>query len=387
MLHDGTFTEVGTKSGLTHCGWGFGVAVGDFDNDGWEDLYVTYLDGGVLYRNNHDDTFSDVTAKAGVGNPGQWGTSAAFADYDNDGHLDLYIANYVDIDLDHLPEFGSGPFCTYRGIKVSCGPRGLKGARDRLYHNNGDGTFTDVAEKLNIDPGAYYGLGVLWVDYDKDGCPDLYVANDSTPSLLYHNDCKGGFTEVGIPAGVAYSSDGREEAGMPYYSFNFVDNFLNGDVNTVIYGPTVCSSTSCAPDPTQAPTFSGPPTNPGMGIGAQATGNLTGWAPFSPNQAVLTGIVLPEGIKDPYVYNYFFGVQRELPGRVVIEANYVGNAGHKLFRAENINRHPGSALDPGLTFTDNFGRSWTGNGGFANNIYGNMTRFKCSADFGKSLKR
>ena len=212
--HDGTFTDVGAKSGLTHCGWGFGVAVGDFDNDGWEDLYVTYLDGGVLYRNNHDGTFSDVTAKAGVGNTGQWGTSAAFADYDNDGHLDLYIANYVDIDLDHLPEFGSGPFCTYRGIKVSCGPRGLKGARDRLYHNNGDGTFTDVTEKLNIDPGAYYGLGVLWLDYDKDGCPDLYVANDSTPSLLYHNDCRGGFTEVGIPAGVAYSSDGREEAGM-----------------------------------------------------------------------------------------------------------------------------------------------------------------------------
>ena len=176
--------------------------------------------------------------------------------------------------------------------------------------------------------------------------------------------------------GTLYNPLSNSRWNMPYYSFNFVDNFLNGDVNTVIYGPTVCSSTSCAPDPTQAPTFSGPPTNPGMGIGAQATGNLTGWAPFSPNQAVLTGIVLPEGIKDPYVYNYFFGVQRELPGRVVIEANYVGNAGHKLFRAENINRHPGSALDPGLTFTDNFGRSWTGNGGFANNIYGNMRNWR-----------
>jgi len=212
--HDGTFLDVTAKSGISHCGWGFGAAVGDYDNDGWDDLYITYLDGGVLYHNNRDGTFTDVTAKAGVGNAGRWGTSAAFGDYDNDGNLDLYVVNYVDIDLDHLPQFGQGPFCQYRGIPVSCGPRGLKGARDRLYHNNGDGTFTDVTEKLGIDPGEYYGLGVLWLDYDKDGCLDLYVADDSTPSMLYHNDCKGGFTEVGAQAGVAYSSDGREQAGM-----------------------------------------------------------------------------------------------------------------------------------------------------------------------------
>ncbi len=212
--HDGTFTNVTVKSGLTHCGWGFGVAVGDYDNDGWEDLYINYLDGGVLYHNNHDGTFTDVTGKAGVDNAGRWGTSAAFGDYDNDGYLDLYIANYVDLDLKHLPEFGQGPFCQYRGIPVSCGPRGLKGGRDRLYHNNGDGTFTDLSEKLNIDPDSYYGLGVMWLDYDLDGCPDLYVANDSSPSLLYHGDCKGGFTEVGVQAGVAYSADGREQAGM-----------------------------------------------------------------------------------------------------------------------------------------------------------------------------
>jgi len=212
--HDGTFTDATVKSGLTHCGWGFGAAVGDYDNDGWEDLYINYLDGGVLYHNNHDGTFTDVTGKAGVDNAGRWGTSAAFGDYDNDGYLDLYIANYVDLDLKHLPEFGQGPFCQYRGIPVSCGPRGLKGGGDRLYHNNGDGTFTDVSEKLNIDPDSYYGLGVLWLDYDLDGCPDLYVANDSSPSLLYHGDCKGGFTEVGVQAGVAYSADGREQAGM-----------------------------------------------------------------------------------------------------------------------------------------------------------------------------
>ena len=212
--HDGTFTDVSAKAGISHCGWGFGVAVGDYDNDGWEDVYITYFDGGVLYHNNGNGTFSDLTAKAGVGNSGSWGTSAAFGDYDNDGYLDLYVTNYVDLDLNHLPEFGKGPFCQYRGIPVSCGPRGLKGARDRLYHNNSDGTFTDVTEKSNIDPDGYYGLGVLWLDYDLDGCPDLYVANDSSPSLLYHGDCQGGFKEVGVSAGVAYSADGREQAGM-----------------------------------------------------------------------------------------------------------------------------------------------------------------------------
>jgi enediyne biosynthesis protein E4 len=212
--HDGTFTDVTATSGIDHCGWGFGAAVGDYDNDGNDDLYITYLDGAVLYRNNGNGTFSDVTAKAHVANAGRWGTSASFGDYDNDGHLDLYVANYVDLDLDHLPEFGQGPYCQYRGFGVSCGPRGLTGGRDRLFHNNGDGTFTDVTEKLNIDHDSYYGLGVMWLDYDLDGCLDLYVSDDSTPSLLYKGDCKGGFTEVGAQAGVAYSGDGREQAGM-----------------------------------------------------------------------------------------------------------------------------------------------------------------------------
>ncbi len=212
--HDGTFKDVTTQAGLNTCRWGFGVAVADYDNNGWEDVYITHLDGGALYRNNGNGTFSDVSQKSGVGNDGHWGTSVAFGDYDNDGNLDLYIANYVDLDLKHLPKFGDGPFCQYRGIAVSCGPRGLKGARDRLYHNNGDGTFSDVTEKLNIDPNAYYGLGVLWLDYDSDGCLDLYIANDSSPSLLYHNDCKGGFAEVGTQAGTSYSADGKEQAGM-----------------------------------------------------------------------------------------------------------------------------------------------------------------------------
>ena len=212
--HNGTFTDVTAKSGLNHCGWGYGVAVGDYDNDGYEDVYITYLQGGVLYHNNGNGTFTDVTAKAGVGNGGRWGTSAAFGDYDNDGRLDLYVTNYVALDLSHLPAFGSSPMCQYRGIPVSCGPRGLKGSRDHLYHNNGDGTFTDVSDKLGIDPEADYGLGVIWLDYDQDGCLDLYVSNDSSPSRLYHNNCKGGFTEVGVEAGVAFSADGLPQAGM-----------------------------------------------------------------------------------------------------------------------------------------------------------------------------
>jgi enediyne biosynthesis protein E4 len=212
--HDGTFTDVTEKAGLAHRGWCFGATVGDYDNDGWDDLYITCLTGSFLYKNGGNGTFSDVTKQAGVGNTGRWGMSAAFGDYDRDGFLDLYVTNYVDLDLDHLPKFGSTPFCQYRGIPVSCGPRGLAGSRDRLYHNNGDGTFTDVSEKMNIDANSYYGLGVIWGDYDGDGWPDLYVANDSSPSLLYHGNGGKSFTEVALTAGVALSSDGREEAGM-----------------------------------------------------------------------------------------------------------------------------------------------------------------------------
>jgi len=182
--------------------------------DSYDDLYLTFLDGARLFHNDQGKHFTDVTERAGVDNGGRWGTSAAFGDYDGDGKLDLYVANYVDLDLDHLPEFGSTAFCRYRGIPVSCGPRGLKGSRDRLYHNRGDGRFEDVSERLKIDPGAYYGLGVMWLDYNNDGCLDIYVANDSSPSLLYKNDCHGGFTEVAAEAGVAFSSDGQEQAGM-----------------------------------------------------------------------------------------------------------------------------------------------------------------------------
>ncbi|MHB8653043.1 MAG: CRTAC1 family protein [Terriglobia bacterium] len=210
---DGTFTDVTAGSGLDHTGWGMGVCVGDYDNDGRDDLYVTYYGGNVLYHNNGDGTFTDATEKSGVRGHG-WGMGCAFGDYDNDGHLDLYVANYLDVDIGQLGEPGSAPNCTYRNIATFCGPRGLPGGRDILFHNNGDGTFKDVTESAGIDQARYSGLGVVMADFDRDGRLDIYVANDSTPSSLYHNNGDGTFTDIGVQSGVAYSGEGQEQAGM-----------------------------------------------------------------------------------------------------------------------------------------------------------------------------
>ncbi len=212
--HDGTFTDVTAKAGLTTSCFGMGGAVGDINNDGWPDLYLTCLGGNILYRNNGDGTFTDITAKAGVAD-GRWSTGAAFGDYDGDGFADLMVTNYVDFRLNDLPSFGSSPFCKYRGIDVQCGPRGLRGAGDSLFHNNGDGTFTDVSKAAGVnDPNGYYGLGVLWADFNNTGRPDIYVANDSTPKFLYKNLGGGKFSEIGLESGTAVSDDGSEQASM-----------------------------------------------------------------------------------------------------------------------------------------------------------------------------
>ena len=212
--HDGTFSDVTERAGVGYPGWAMGVATGDYDNDGWEDLYITCFGPNHLFRNNGDGTFTDVTARAGVGDS-RWSTGAAFGDYDNDGKLDLFVANYIDLSLDALPEFGSGKNCVFRGLPVQCGPRGLKGAGDSLYHNNGDGTFTDVSTAAGVSDSALrFGMGVAWCDFNDDGRIDLYVANDSGPNYLYRNNGDNTFTDVGLASGTALSENGTEQASM-----------------------------------------------------------------------------------------------------------------------------------------------------------------------------
>jgi hypothetical protein len=228
---DGTFTDVTAKAGLAHSGWGQGVCVGDYDNDGWDDLFVTYYGKNVLYHNNGDGTFTDVSQKAGVAGKGtRWNTGCAFVDYDRDGRLDLFVANYIDLDLSTAPVPESGP-CLYKGVMVACGPPGLRGGKNILYHNNGDGTFTDVSEAAGIlRTNSTYGLGVLTADFDNDGWPDIYVANDSAASALYHNKKNGTFEDIALDAGCALSPDGKPQAGM---GVSAADYDLDGNLDLV----------------------------------------------------------------------------------------------------------------------------------------------------------
>jgi hypothetical protein len=216
---DGTFTDVTLKAGVARYGWGQGVCAGDYDNDGYEDLFVTYWGDCALWHNNGNGTFTDIAAKAGVTTRTstglkRWNTGCAFLDYDRDGHLDLYVANYIDFDPKTAPLPESGP-CLYKGLTVACGPPGLQGGKDILFRNNGDGTFRDVSREAGIlGKQGTYGLGVLVGDFDNDGWPDIYVADDSSPSAYWKNNHNGTFTDVGVEAGVAFGPDGKTQAGM-----------------------------------------------------------------------------------------------------------------------------------------------------------------------------
>ena len=209
------FTDITKSAGLTRKGWGMGVAVADYDNDGLQDIYVTGFGGNALYHNLGNCKFEDVTDKAGVAGGG-FSTGAAWADYDRDGKVDLFVSRYVHVDIDKLPELGSDPrFCRFKGVLVQCGPWGLPGESDLLFHNKGDGTFEEVSKKAGVDdPNHYYGLGATWGDYDNDGWPDLYVANDAGPNFLYRNRHDGTFEDVGLLAGIALSSDGLQQGSM-----------------------------------------------------------------------------------------------------------------------------------------------------------------------------
>jgi len=235
--HDGTFTNLAAQAGVTNDRWGFGAVVGDYDNDGWPDLYVSNFGKNRLYHNNHDGTFTDVAEKSGVA-LGNWSTAATFGDYDGDGRLDLFVAGYVHYDIDHPPVPGSAvvafPTCQFRGINVMCGPRGLKGEQDHLFHNNGDGTFTDVSEKAGVsDANAYYGLAAVFADVNNDGKLDLMVANDSCPNYLYVNKGNGTFEDVSYASGYALDENGRETASMGIAVGDYRNNGLLDLYNTV----------------------------------------------------------------------------------------------------------------------------------------------------------
>jgi hypothetical protein len=213
---DGTFSDVTEKAGLRFTGWGSGVCVGDYNNDGWEDLFCTFYGQNKLYQNNGDGTFTDVTKQAGLENSKtRWGAGCTFLDYNRDGHLDLFVSNYVQFDATHIPKPGQDVYCNWKGVPVNCGPRGLPPGYHSLYRNNGDGTFADVSVRAGIDGlRGSYGMTVVAADFDEDGWPDIFVACDSTPSLLLMNQRNGTFREEGVIRGVALSDDGMEQAGM-----------------------------------------------------------------------------------------------------------------------------------------------------------------------------
>ena len=302
--HDSTFTDVTAASGLAASGWGQGVCVGDYDNDGWEDLYVTYYGKNRLYHNDKG-VFHDVGEKAGVAGTGKaWGSGCAFVDYDRDGELDLVVANYVDFDLSTAPAPGERPSCMWKGAPVMCGPRGLPGAKNILYHNRGDGTFEDVTTKAHIDrTDGHYSLSVSTLDFDDDGWPDIYVACDSTPSILYRNNHDGTFTDVAVTAGAAFNEDGREQAGMGSTIGDF-----DGDGRLDIFKTNFSDDTSTLYHNNGDGTFTDATFSAGLGLHTQYLGWGTMFFDFDndgwPDLILANGHVYPEVDKYHLGSNY-----------------------------------------------------------------------------------
>jgi enediyne biosynthesis protein E4 len=292
--HDGTFTDVTARAGLTATGWGQGVCVGDYDNDGWEDLYVTYYGKNRLYH-NQKGVFTEVAEKAGVAGSGKaWGSGCAFVDYDRDGKLDLIVANYVDFDLSTAPAPGQRATCLWKGVPVMCGPSGLPGAKNILYHNKGDGSFEDVTTKAHIDrTDGHYSLSVSTLDFDEDGWPDIYVACDSTPSILYRNNHDGTFTDVAVTAGAAFNEDGREQAGMGTSVADF-----NGDGHLDIFKTNFSDDTSTLYRNNGDGTFTDATSAAGLGLYTQYLGWGTMFFDFDndgwPDLILANGHVYPE---------------------------------------------------------------------------------------------
>jgi enediyne biosynthesis protein E4 len=292
--HDGTFADVTLKTGMDANGWGQGVCVGDYDNDGWEDVYITYYGKNRLYH-NRNGVFENVSDKAGVsGSAKAWGTGCAFVDYDRDGRVDLMIANYVDFDLSTAPSPGERPSCIWKGVPVMCGPRGLAGAKNILYHNRGDGTFEDATRKAHIDQTeGHYAFSVSTFDFDDDGWPDIYVACDSTASILYHNNRDGTFTDVGVTAGAAFNEDGREQAGMGSTIGDF-----NGDGRLDIFKTNFSDDTSTLYKNNGDGTFDDVTTPAGLGLYTKYLGWGTMFFDFDndgwPDLLLVNGHVYPE---------------------------------------------------------------------------------------------